>query len=80
MAKQKQKKTTGPDTTPLSQQKILRPKDAMLYLQVKSTLFWTMVKEGKIKLIRIGGGKARAALVHELDALIDQWTAERDAA
>jgi hypothetical protein len=52
----------------------------MRYLQVKSTKFWGMVKDGQIRLIRIGGGKARAALVQELDALIEQWTAERDAA
>jgi hypothetical protein len=77
MTKQKQKAT---ETEPLRQPKILRPKDAMRYLQVKSTKFWGMVKDGQIRLIRIGGGKARAALVQELDALIEQWTAERDAA
>jgi excisionase family DNA binding protein len=57
--------------------KLLRPKVAAERLGVGHSKFWNLVKEGRIKLVRIGP-KSVAVVDSELDALIDEMITERD--
>jgi len=58
---------------------MLRPKKIQAKLGIGNTMFWEMVKAGRIRLVNLGP-KARAAPEEEIDALMDEMIAERDGA
>jgi len=61
-------------------QQILRPAEAWKRLGVKRSTFYNeFVATGRVRLIKIGE-RARGVLEHELDQLIDEMAADRDAA
>jgi predicted DNA-binding transcriptional regulator AlpA len=58
---------------------ILRPEQAWKRLGVKrSTFYREFVATGRLRLVKLGE-RARGVLEHELDHLIDELAAERDA-
>ena len=58
--------------------KLIRPKGAWTRLGVGRTKFYELVDEGRIRLVHLGP-KISAVVEDELDALIEEFIAERDA-
>jgi predicted DNA-binding transcriptional regulator AlpA len=60
--------------------RILRPREAWQRLGIKHTAFYeSFVNTGRLRLVRLGP-RAVGIVEDELDAVIDQLIAERDAA
>jgi predicted DNA-binding transcriptional regulator AlpA len=59
---------------------ILRPAEAWKRLGIKRSTFYSeFVATGRLRLVKLGE-RATGVLEHELDHLIDEMAAERDAA
>ena len=58
--------------------KLVRPKAAWAQLSVGKSKFYELVNAGRLRLVRLGP-KSVAVVEHELDALIEELIAERDA-
>jgi excisionase family DNA binding protein len=58
--------------------KLIRPKAAWTQLSVGKSKFYELVNAGRLRLVRLGP-KSVAVVEHELDALIEELMAERDA-
>jgi excisionase family DNA binding protein len=59
--------------------KIIRPQEAAQRLGIKHTKFYELVNAGRLQLVRLSP-RCTGVVEDELDALIDQLIAERDAA
>jgi predicted DNA-binding transcriptional regulator AlpA len=67
-------------TTPRRGRRLLRPKEAQERLGVSRTTFWDhFIGKRRLRLVRISP-KTVGIIEDELDAVIDQMIAERDAA
>ena len=59
--------------------RILRPKEVQRRLGIGHTNFWeNYVRPGRLRLVRLGP-RSVGAIEEEVDALIDELAAERDA-
>jgi predicted DNA-binding transcriptional regulator AlpA len=58
--------------------RLLRPREIQERLGIRTTKFYELVKAGEIKLFSIGGGRARAAYEHEVEALMERCAAARE--
>lgn len=71
-------KRTQSAPVPVGGRRLLRPRQIQQKLSIGNTRFWEYVKQGRIRLVNVGP-RSRAAPEEEIDALIDQLMAERDA-